>query len=153
MTAPIVEKAFAYITHRGALLVFRHPNSPEASIQVPAGTIEPGEKPRAAVLREAEEETGLTGLEVSAALGTVDFDFSAFSRSGRDEIHRRHFFHLTAGGEPPDTWRHAERHRSDGGAPIPFDFFWARLPDDVPPLIADHDALLPRLVDLLSLDA
>ena len=39
----LVEKAFAYITRDDELLVFRHVDSPEAGIQVPAGTIEPGE--------------------------------------------------------------------------------------------------------------
>jgi 8-oxo-dGTP diphosphatase len=62
---PIVKrKAFAYITHRDQLLLFTHPLSPEAGIQAPAGTLEDGEEPEAGVLREAMEETGLTGLEV-----------------------------------------------------------------------------------------
>jgi 8-oxo-dGTP pyrophosphatase MutT (NUDIX family) len=49
--------------HDRQLLVFRHPN-PRAGIQVPAGTVEPGESLHAAVLREAAEETGLADLAI-----------------------------------------------------------------------------------------
>jgi len=48
------------------LLLIQHPY---AGIQIPAGTIEPDETPEQAVLREASEETGLSGLTVAAYLG------------------------------------------------------------------------------------
>jgi len=35
--------------------------------------------------------------------------------------------------------------------PIMFEFFWAPLPDGVPPLIADHDGMLPQLLDVLQI--
>ena len=49
MTGDIIvkRKVFAYITHRCHLLVFWHVDVPEAGIQVPAGTVEPGESPAA----------------------------------------------------------------------------------------------------------
>jgi 8-oxo-dGTP pyrophosphatase MutT (NUDIX family) len=49
------------------LLLFRHPN---AGIQIPAGTIEEGEAPEAAALREGQEESGLNALAVVRHLGT-----------------------------------------------------------------------------------
>ena len=52
-------KVFAYIINHHRLLVFSHPFFPEAGIQVPAGTIKVNERPEAAVLREAFEETSL----------------------------------------------------------------------------------------------
>ena len=64
----VVEKVAAYITRDTHLLVFRHVHS-EAGIQVPAGTLEPGESPNDGVLREAREETGLDCLEVRRFLG------------------------------------------------------------------------------------
>lgn len=49
------------------LLVFRHP---DAGVQLPAGSVEPGEKLEAAALREVEEETGLLDARLVARLGT-----------------------------------------------------------------------------------
>ncbi len=68
----VVEKVTAFIIRpakRGGhdLLLFRHPN---AGVQIPAGTVEDGEKPERAVLREATEETGLPGLSVWQYLGS-----------------------------------------------------------------------------------
>jgi 8-oxo-dGTP pyrophosphatase MutT (NUDIX family) len=158
MTVRTRRKAFAYITSgttsvttsRNRLLVFSHPLSPEAGIQVPAGTMRDGESPPAAVLREAREETGLDRLTVVGLLGRQRFDVRPF---GRDEIHDRWFFHLTCDEETPARWRHDERDPSDApGEVIPFDLFWAALPDGVPPLIAGHDRFLPDLVRALRLD-
>lgn len=136
------EKVMAYITHRGRLLVFRQPDFPEAGIQVPGGTLEPGETPDAAVLREAFEETGLPDLVLVRFLGDVVFDGRP---RGRDEFHHRHFYHLIRAEEPPETWDHAERLPSDGyPEPIAFELWWAPL-DAVPELIAEMGALLPGL--------
>jgi 8-oxo-dGTP pyrophosphatase MutT (NUDIX family) len=143
-------KAFAYITHGDGLLVFRHLDAPDAGTQVPAGTIRDRERPAAAALREAREETGLHDLVLGRFLGERRRDMADF---GRDEVQRRYFFHLRCVGDPPATWRHDERDPSDGDAEsIAFAFFWARLPDGVPALIADHDALLPQMIASLAND-
>jgi len=52
------------------LLLFEHPH---AGIQIPAGTLEPGETPEQAALREAYEETGLAELKVSRILGEHEY--------------------------------------------------------------------------------
>lgn len=136
------EKVMAYITHGDRLLVFRQPEFPEAGIQVPGGTLEPGESPEMGVLREAFEETGLPGLMVVRFLGDVVFDGRP---RGRDELHHRHFYHLRCTSEPPETWGHAECLSSDGyPEPIAFALWWAPL-DAVPELIAEMGALLPAL--------
>jgi 8-oxo-dGTP pyrophosphatase MutT (NUDIX family) len=141
-------KVFAYITHGDRLLVFRHPHAPAAGIQVPAGTVAPGEPFDQAVLREAWEETGLPDLILVRPLGEQQRDMRDY---GRDEIHHRHFYHLVCGGDPPATWQHWERDPADGGEPPLFEFFWARLPGEVPALIADHGARLPDLCAALGL--
>jgi 8-oxo-dGTP pyrophosphatase MutT (NUDIX family) len=144
----LIHKVLAYITWGDKLLVFSHPDFPEAGIQVPAGTIEPDEEPEAAALREAFEETGLTGLALVAPLGERMRDVTPF---GKDELHHRYFFHLRYDEMPPQTWRHWEEFPSDGSERVAFDFFWAQLPDGVPPLIADHDACLPALLRSMGL--
>jgi 8-oxo-dGTP pyrophosphatase MutT (NUDIX family) len=141
-------KAFAYITHGPRLLVFAHPTSPEAGIQVPAGTVREGESPENGVLREAREETGLQGLVLRKYLGRQDRDMRDF---GRDEVHERYFYHVLCTEEPAEAWRHRENDPSDCADSIPFDFFWVPLPDGVPPLVADHDAKLPLLLEVLGL--
>lgn len=68
-----LEKVAAFITrtNRSAteLLLFQHPN---AGIQLPAGTVEPGEHHLDAILREAGEETGLHDLAIEHLIGSMD---------------------------------------------------------------------------------
>ena len=145
---PVIHKVFAYITHRNRLLVFRHTDFPEAGIQVPAGTVLTNEDLESAVLREAEEETGLRDLTIKSYLGD---HVRSMADVGKDEIHHRHFYHLLCGGDPPEQWQHDETDPSDGGSsPIHFEFFWAELPDQIPVLIADHGIMLPRLEERMG---
>jgi 8-oxo-dGTP pyrophosphatase MutT (NUDIX family) len=146
---PILKrKVFAYITHGDRLLVFTHPHAPEAGVQVPSGTVEDGERPEDAVLREAREETGLTGLMLADFLGEQFFDYAPF---GRDEIHHRRFYHLRYDGTPPDTWEHYEDDPSDGsGRAYLFALSWARLHRGLQDLIPDHGIMLPRLLEVSS---
>ena len=143
-------KAFAYITHRNRLLVFTHPFAPEAGVQVPAGTIEDGERPEDAVMREAFEETGLTDLTLAHFLGER---LHVWSNGEREVSSQRYFYHLRCNGDPPATWRHVETHTSDGSGPHVFEFCWALLPAGVPALIAEHDACLPQLIETMSSEA
>ena len=115
---------------------------------MPAGTVEPGEHPDAAVLREAAEETGLPNLTTAYLLG----EQRGLPDPKRDEIHDRFFYHLPYGRDPSETWRHGEFDPSDGTRLlIPFDFFWADLPDGVPELHAGQGAFLPALLERLRL--
>ncbi len=120
-----VTKVLAYITWAGRLLVFRQRDIPDAGLQVPAGTVEAGEAPAQAVLREIHEETGLTDLPAPRLLGVTEFDLSPV----RAEVQERHVFHVGLRAEPPAEWHHVERHRSDGGPPVVFEFFWLALND------------------------
>lgn len=143
-------KVLAYITHANRLLVFRHVDFPEAGIQVPGGTVEPGEDWEAAALREATEETGLSDLRLIGLLGERKFDLAPY---GRDEVNLRRFYHLRCEGQPPEVWRHAELAPSEGPPdPIMFECFWAPLPDGVPALVAEMGALLPALVRAMQAD-
>jgi 8-oxo-dGTP pyrophosphatase MutT (NUDIX family) len=142
----ITEKAVAYITHADRLLVFSHPNHPEAGIQVPAGTVKGDESPEEAVIREAHEETGLEGLVSRGFLGVHDYEWAS---GGRAHVQRRYYFHLELRGHAPDTWRHYETDPSDGSpGPIALEFFWARFPEEVPALAGGQGDLLPQLVDV-----
>jgi 8-oxo-dGTP pyrophosphatase MutT (NUDIX family) len=68
---PPLHKVTVFITRTapsGQLLaLFQHPY---AGIQIPAGTVDPGEMPEAAAFREAAEETGLADLTLLRSLGS-----------------------------------------------------------------------------------
>ncbi len=138
-------KVVAYIIRDGRLLVFIHADheSPlTAGLQVPAGTVRPGEFPRAAVLREAFEETDLRGLRVDRFLGMAEYD----ARPYREEIHVRHFFQLSVDAlHVPERWTAYER--GDGTTePIRFELFWIPL-KQAHVVSAGQAALLGRIFD------
>ncbi|MQT03359.1 NUDIX domain-containing protein [Streptomyces jumonjinensis] len=87
-----------YVVRDGRLLVFRHTDYSyeEVGIQVPAGSIRPGETPEAAALREAREETGLSDFKIVCKLGETEYDISPY----RFEIQHRHSFHLEQSSAP-----------------------------------------------------
>ncbi len=145
-------KVVTYITRQGKLLVFAHPFAPEAGIQVPAGTLHEGESPADGALREASEETGLPpeALRMVGFLGEQRRDMREF---GIEQVQHRSVFQLTCEVETPEVWRHGECDPSDEmprDEPIVFEFFWVRLPDEVPLLAGDQGALLPELMQRLS---
>lgn len=139
-------RAYAYVTHGGRLLLFTHPRSPEAGIQVPAGTIQPGEEPSAAALREAHEESGLSALRLIRFLGQ---DTRDMRDCGTEELQYRWFYHIACDEVPPEKWTHGE-FDGNGKLLFPFDFFWAQLPDGVPKLVANYDDMIPRLIESLK---
>ncbi|TDC41539.1 NUDIX domain-containing protein [Micromonospora sp. KC213] len=139
----ITNKVLCYVVREGHLLVFRHTDFSyeEVGIQVPGGSVRPGEDPADAALREAREETGLTGLSVVRMLGEVEYDISPL----RFEIQRRHVFELTLNGATPERWPSQEDHDGER-EPTRFECFWI-------PLRAAHvlqsgqGALVGRLFD------
>jgi 8-oxo-dGTP pyrophosphatase MutT (NUDIX family) len=134
----------AYITNGNGLLVCRQPDFPEAGVQAPGGSMHPGERLEDAVLREAFEETGLSGLALGAFPGDAMQDYSPL---GRLEIHHEHCFHLPVEGDVPETWQHRERDPSGGDVEsVLFDFFWVELPDGAPPRIVIRDEKIPELL-------
>ena len=90
------------------ILAFEHPRS---GVQLVKGFIEPGESPRAAALRELQEESGIDNTGVVQDLGAFE--------SG----HRGHVWSLQLCTFPhklPETWTH--HCANDGG--YDFRFFW-----------------------------
>lgn len=136
----VKRKVIAYITRGDELLVFREPDYPHVGLQVPGGTVEPGEVLEEALKREVLEETGLTQWRVVEFLG---------SRRVRTDYGRKewHFYHLEITGEVPETWRHYEEFSGWEAGPIAFDFEWVKLSEQVPKLPRGQAGLLNRLVN------
>ncbi|MER7129640.1 NUDIX hydrolase [Streptosporangium saharense] len=144
MTSKVVkEKVLCYVVRDGRLLVFRHTdhNYEEVGIQVPAGSVRPGERPEGAVLREAREETGFTRFEIVRKLGEVTYDLSPY----RFEIQHRHVFHLELTEPTPERWASQELHDGEQ-EPTDFECFWIPL-ETAHVLQSGQGALLGALFD------
>lgn len=97
------------------ILLFRHP---QAGVQLVKGTIEQGEAPAAAALRELSEESGITTATVKQDLGCWD----------AEHLGQVWSFHLCqVEGALPEQWSH--QTQDDRGHL--FAFFWAQL-DNLP---------------------
>jgi 8-oxo-dGTP pyrophosphatase MutT (NUDIX family) len=137
-------KVICYIIVGRKVLVFRHRDAPEAGIQVPAGTVDAGEEPRAAAMREAAEETGRSGLEIVAKVGEMDYVYDRpprLDRPRRLELHHRHFFLLRPTDTLPERWSHFADHHW-------FEFEWMNV-DRAAELEAEQGALLHRALEFV----
>jgi 8-oxo-dGTP pyrophosphatase MutT (NUDIX family) len=90
---------------RGRLLVFRHPE--DGNMQLPKGTIEPGESPEVAVRRELLEESGIDYAGALQSLGTLERECEA-GVEGNTHRHPQlwHLFLMRAEGHLPETFVH-----------------------------------------------
>lgn len=116
-------KAYIYLTAGREVLVFRQPDQPEVGLQVPGGTVDPGESHLCAACREFREETGLEVARVLDPLCEQTVLFDNFQ--GRD-IHARRLYHGRLRGNETRRarWEHYEMTPSAGGDPIRFELFW-----------------------------
>jgi 8-oxo-dGTP pyrophosphatase MutT (NUDIX family) len=123
------------------LLVFEHKHSPEAGVQVPAGTVKPGEALEAALFREVLEETGQDDFVLARKVGLFHF-----THPETLNIHERHVYHLVAPDDTPDEWEWLETAggeltEEDG---LLFSFYWIDL-DAAVELAGNQGALLSQL--------
>lgn len=120
--ASVTQKVVCYVVHRDRLLVFTH-EDPLAGVQVPAGTIEPGEDPASAAVRECQEETTL-GARIIRALGVMDYDL----RPAKPEVAQRHYFLMElVDPDPPEIWEAGDPFPSDGSEPPTWTCWWVPL--------------------------
>ena len=105
----IVEKVliYAFSEDLTRVLAFRQPDHPEAGIQIPAGTVEIGEKADHAARREFREETGFEVPEPMVLVAQSVSDMREF----KPEIHLRSWFAVRNHGDllPERDWHHDEQ--------------------------------------------
>jgi 8-oxo-dGTP pyrophosphatase MutT (NUDIX family) len=123
-----VRKVIAYVTRRRGrvteLLVFEHRGIPSAGLQVPAGTVEPGEDVAVAVVRELEEESGLVGLPMTGPI-----DVYVWEHPYSHKQHQRHVFHFAAPADLPDHWTLNPRGEREEKHGFTFEYRWIPLAD------------------------
>jgi 8-oxo-dGTP diphosphatase len=119
-------KAYVYLTCGAELLVFEEPDHPAPDLQVPGGTLDPGESCLQDARREFTEETGLS-LDI-ALESFADQDRLIENVPGSlPGLHRRRHFHGRVRDKPATEWEHFETSPSTGGPPIRFRLFWVDL--------------------------
>jgi ADP-ribose pyrophosphatase YjhB (NUDIX family) len=118
-------KVLAYITrvHNSSaqLLVFTHRDDPEAGVQVPAGTVEPGETIEVALFREVHEESGLRNPIFVRKL-------AEYADPAWETV--RHVFHLIVPNGSPDHWTHIV-HGEGQDAGMAFEYRWMELDERI----------------------
>lgn len=118
----LVQKVVAYVVHDRRLLVFTHDDVPIeiVGVQVPAGSIEHGEAPGDAAVREVLEETGLRA-RVVRDLGVEQYDMWP----AKPQLHERHFFQLElVDDDVSERWQAGAENPSDGGARVRSTCWW-----------------------------
>jgi 8-oxo-dGTP pyrophosphatase MutT (NUDIX family) len=98
------------------VLVFTHRDFAEAGVQVPAGTVEPGEAPDAAAYRELVEESGLTAAQARLVRKLAE----ALEPEQEQNRHAYWFAPVTA---LPDHWAHCVAGAGEDRG-MRFDYFW-----------------------------
>lgn len=114
------DKAYAYVTRSdgdASLLVFEHRDA-AAGVQVPKGTVEAGEEPCDAVVRELYEESGLEAVETVRRLATDTWDHHS-----KPKAYRRHFFHVEV-DDAPEAWEHTVTGGGEDHGVV-YSYFWA----------------------------
>ena len=103
--SPVIKACACLVDSRGRLLVFDHPE--DGGMQLPKGTVEPGETPDDAVRRELLEESGIVHDGALQSLGTMDRECEA---GVEGNVHRHaqlwHVYLLRTGGALPETFEH-----------------------------------------------
>jgi 8-oxo-dGTP pyrophosphatase MutT (NUDIX family) len=132
-------RVVAYVTRvrdgRTELLVFEDPEHPYIGVQVPAGRLDAGEGLEAGLLRELEEEAGLTNARIVQELPAFEDHYPS--------RYENHGFHVVLEEEAPDEWEHVVVGQGDD-AGLAFHYRWVPLEPD--PRLFDRPH--PRLREL-----
>lgn len=104
-STPVLKACACLVDARGRLLVFDHPA--DGGMQLPKGTIEPGESPEAAVRRELLEESGIDYAGALQPLGTLARECEA-GVEGNTHRHPQlwHLFLMRAERTLPERFEH-----------------------------------------------
>ncbi len=119
-----VLKACPCIVKNNYILAFEHP---DGGYQLPKGTVEDEESVEAAVLRELEEESGISTARIIERVGEMDWYVEAGTTTYTVGEHQQwHIYLLDAGKDLPENWSHAATGSDVEEGQI-FKYFWQSL--------------------------
>ncbi|OUM01264.1 NUDIX hydrolase [Variovorax sp. JS1663] len=145
--SPVLKACACLVDDRDRLLVFFHPG--DGGMQLPKGTIEPGEAPEDAVRRELLEESGIAYEGVLQPLGTLERECEA-GIEGNVERHAQlwHLFLMRAQGPLPEQFEHVAMGSPEEDGLV-FRFVWlaadAPLDGFTPPYVRAIDKVRAAL--------
>ncbi|RTD90123.1 NUDIX domain-containing protein [Variovorax atrisoli] len=136
---------------RGRLLVFRHPE--DGNMQLPKGTIEPGESPETAVRRELLEESGIDYAGELQSLGTLDRECEA-GIEGNTHRHPQlwHLFLMRAESPLPESFTHTATGSPEEEGLV-FLFSWLGAGDPIDDFALPYRQTIERVRSALLLAA
>ena len=146
---PLIEKACACVVQRGRVLVFSHPHT-HAGVQLPKGTLEPGESPVDAVVRELAEESGLRLSVTPQLIAEMKFTGSTHKTfPDRPPTQQRWFiFRFDAVEALPERWAHTATGSPEEDGLV-FDYFWHPLAQSFAAAHRASDARFATVIDAL----
>ena len=134
--ALVRKRVVGYVTRGRTLLVFEH----AGLLQVPAGRVDHDETLEEGLVREVEEETGVTGIEIVSELA----DAAEFERLYGPGRHESHAFHAVTDAATPEMWTH-QVTGSGMDSVLAYPCRWAPLDGELPLLWGNSDPLAERL--------
>jgi 8-oxo-dGTP pyrophosphatase MutT (NUDIX family) len=143
----ILKACACLVDARGRLLVFRHPG--DGNMQLPKGTIEPGESPEAAVRRELLEESGIDHVGELQPLGTLARDCEA-GIEGNTLRHPQlwHLFLMRTEGPLPETFDHVAMGSPEEDGLV-FSFSWLARGDGIENFTLPYRQTIERVREAL----
>jgi 8-oxo-dGTP pyrophosphatase MutT (NUDIX family) len=115
--------------------VFEDPKHPHIGVQVPAGRLDADEGLAAGLLRELEEEAGLTNARIVRELPGFEEHYPS--------SYENHGFEVVLDGDAPDEWEHVVVGDGDD-AGLTFHYRWI----SIAPSVRLFDRPHPRLTEL-----
>ncbi|MEJ8855388.1 NUDIX domain-containing protein [Variovorax robiniae] len=140
---PVLKACACLVDVQGRLLVFDHPV--DGGMQLPKGTVEPGEHPEDAVRRELLEESGIAYAGQLEDLGTMD----RYCEAGVEGNKRRHpqlwHLYLMRSSAPlPETFEHIAMGSPEEDGLV-FSFRWLAADDTIDDFAPPYQRVIERV--------